>query len=76
MIHGGNQSLRGSKPNPFTSQKVIHAQLQRCFTGDILQEANDGVARARPGADKDENAFAVRLEASAWIVRECSVKTT
>ena len=59
----------GAKPTPFTWPHVIHAVIQRYLSDDVLQEAYDRVTRARQGADEDEVAFAVRLEAS---VRDCS----
>ena len=65
----GTNLSGGAKPTPFTSPHVIHAMIQRYLTEDVLQEAYDSVTRARQGADEDDDAFAVRMEASA---RDCS----
>ena len=58
-----------AKPTPFTWPLVIHAMIQRYLTDDVFQEAYDSVTRARQAADEDEDAFAVRMEAST---RDCS----
>ena len=65
----GTNPSGGAKPTPFTWPYVIHAMIQRYLTDDVFQEAYDSVTRARQGADEDEDAFAVRMEASA---RDCS----
>ena len=65
----GTNPSDGAKPTPFTWPHVIHAIIQRYPTDDVWQEAYDSVTRPRQGADEGEDAFAVRMEASA---RDCS----